>query len=496
MFRALILCLLTSLLASGKAYAQQAMVVWMEPTVPDEKTLKKADNKTGPAVHMSHVDLAFPPQPATADDDKAYEAVKKEIAAGKAIWNEFEVEYGIATDMEASIAAIDIVRDERDLQDLVGARLFQGAAVYMAFGENEFATGDRAEPFRYQVPGLQANNPWVQAMALDPMRVFTGADLPNNSAFPSLQEQQEVVRAAEGGKLDIAALPDGATLFLDGREVADDTDVIDVRPGTHYTHVVRRKVVCGRQEVAITSGETTVLPLAVNETELGQARTQVLEKTTVGFPQPVKEALEVLGKSRKGPIFVAAVDDGKVVVLPYARGARLVNKRPVTVVATGEIGGGAVISPIFEESDGSNVTAPGAHGGLSLEFGIYNFMITGGFDVGFTPANTVAFANDDETDNIYTSVLPQGWGGVGVYFLRPTGDTPTVHLIATYGWYAPAFAAFGGRLGVGIPVDSRGTWFRITLGGAGAPGSLWDDQLGKTIPLYQLFLRVGLATRF
>ena len=112
-----------------------------------------------------------------------------------------------------------------------------------------------------------------------------------------------------------------------------------------------------------------------------------------------------------------------------------------------------------------------------------------------TFGNTIIYGNRDETDNVTTSVLPQGWGGVGAYILRPNEAHTTLLLAGTYGWYGPAHAALGGRLILGVPIDDRGTWFRVSLGGAHAGKSLWDTGSTKT-PMTVLFLRLGFAARF
>ncbi|MBT3221645.1 MAG: hypothetical protein HN348_21415, partial [Proteobacteria bacterium] len=107
----------------------QSIVVWMEPEVPDEKLVKKSDNRTGGTEHLAWSFLKFPPQPPTEKDAQDYVDMRQAVLDGKQAWDQFEVEYPIAVNLEEIIANIDLIRDDRDLKDLVDARLFQGAAV-------------------------------------------------------------------------------------------------------------------------------------------------------------------------------------------------------------------------------------------------------------------------------------------------------------------------------------------------------------------------------
>jgi hypothetical protein len=112
-------------LVSNVAFA--GVVVWMDDGVPENRVRLKADGKTGGTKHAAGPDLVFPPAPAGVNDDAEYEALRKAVADGKTRWNDFEVEYDIAVALEAAISAIDVIRSERDRDELVQALLFQGA---------------------------------------------------------------------------------------------------------------------------------------------------------------------------------------------------------------------------------------------------------------------------------------------------------------------------------------------------------------------------------
>ena len=486
---------------SSTALAGDAgFVVWMEGNLPSEDVLKRSDRKTGPARHMAHVDLAFPPQPESDEDGARLDALKTAIATGKTRWDEFDVEYGIAVDVGAALDAIDVVRDERDRQDLTDALLFQGAAISKAFDPASFLSDESAEPFRVTVGDTIAIRPWLYAAGLEPEREFTRADVADGSAYPQLQELVKVVAESERATIDLSSLPGGANLVVDGRAIDSGTEKLVLPPGRHYLHVMRGDVIAGRQILEVGSGKEVAPPLVVDAEELAAAEAQVLAGTTAGLPEDVKGALDALAAFHDGPIFIAAMDEkGRIEVLPYARDAKLLKKRPVTIVGTGELGGGAIISPLFDGSEGKNVTAPTVMGSLGLEIGIFNFALLGGCDLAFAPTRTVTHGNSEEppTDNVSTSVMPMPWGGVGAYILRPTGLTPTLLLAGTYGWTFPAHMGFGGRIALGIPVDKQGTWFRLSLGGSGSakPMQKWVDA-GFDDPMYTLFMRFGLAARF
>lgn len=479
---------------TSPARAAEGFVVWLQEQVPDEKALKKAENLSGAAVHRTHVDLAFPPQPATPDDAARIEALREAIASGKSRWDEFDVELTIARELEAALVPVDLIRDLRDLQDVVDARLFQGAAVQKAFSPEDFATNDDAQPFRKEMPGFTGNRPWLTALGLDPDRAFTRADVADGSAFPDLQALEPAFRELPSARVEVDDMPSGASLFIDGRERDLSQDIIEVRPGAHYMHVLRNGVVSGRQVLDLAPGEELEMPLIVDATELEQARNQVLQGLTTGFPEDVKDSIEDLGDHNEGPIFVAAQDEkGRVTILPYARGAQLFKQKPVTFVLAGEIGGGAIVSGLFNETDGTNVTAPAMMGHLGFELGIYNFALIGGMDLGITPANTLTYGKQDGSGDVTTSIMPRPWGGAGIYVLRPSGTTPTMLIAGTYGANLPAHLAFGGRMAFGIPIDQNGTWFRIAIGGDASPRSYWEEY--SDVAMYSMYLRFGLAAR-
>ena len=323
------------LLPAPAARAAEGIVIWMHDAVPSERDTAKAERLSGAASHLAHADLAFPPQPATPEDASRIEALREAVASGKARWDEFDIELTIARELEAALVPITLIRDRRDHQDIVDARLFQGAAVQKAFSPEMFATSDDAQPFRRSFPTLVGNAPWLAAMALDPERDFTRADVADGSAFPDLQALRDPYGLLPSGAVDLSGLPDGAKLIVNGLEVTPDAEGrLELRPGSHYSHVLRSGKVSGRQMLEVQPGETAPLPMLVDATELEQARAQVLLGLTTGLPDDVKSSIEFLSKHHKGPIFVAALDDKeRLTILPYARGAQLFKQVVGTLAA-------------------------------------------------------------------------------------------------------------------------------------------------------------------
>jgi len=496
MHRALI-ATIALLIQATPAYAQ-TVIVWLEPELPEVKDQRRAeavlDGET--YLHYGHEDLAFPPEPWTASDERAYEGLRAEIVEGRARFDQFDVELDIARQLDAALAGVDVVRDRRDLEHVIGALLLEGAAVSRAWPPMGFQDAPEAEQFRAQVPGARVVRPWLDAVGVQPDRTFVKGDVADGGPWPEFQELLTRLEGLPPGYLDLADFPRDGKVYIDGDDVDLGLRQVELRPGTHFVHLVRDGVIIGRQKIAVEAGITTRAPLEVDGSEIGAARTTLIGGSTVGFPDDVKHSLDALGKFHGGSsLYVAALDEGRVVVQPYAGDAKRVRKRPVTVLVSGEIGGGAIISPLFNPVDGDTTTAPAVMGGLGLEIGIYYAALIGGFDIALTPGQTITHGNADETRNVNTSVLPHAWGGVGAYILRPNEAHATLLLAGTYGWYGPAHFGPGGRIVLGIPIDDRGTWFRLTVGGATAGKSAWDTGSDRT-PMHVLFLRFGFGARF
>ncbi len=204
--------------------------------------------------------------------------------------------------------------------------------------------------------------------------------------------------------------------------------------------------------------------------------------------------LEALARSRGGPLYLGALDEGKAGVVEWGVGARLLERSVFTAVLTADMGGGIQMSSLYEEADGDSRLAGAMSGGFGFDLGFSYFLLNLGMDVSVTPGSTVQFANNDGDDNVAVSVFPQPHAGIGVYFLRPIADTPTLSLQGDVSWVGPAHLAYGGRIAVGVPIDAKKNWFRVVVGGSYGPSTLWklpEDPVSMT----SAWLRVGVGSR-
>ncbi|MEZ4318066.1 MAG: hypothetical protein R3F61_11200 [Myxococcota bacterium] len=488
---ALILCLLAS------NVARAGIVVWLDEVVPDEKVTTRADNRTGGTKHLAYYDLAFPPQPAGPADEEKWEGLRQAVADGKKHWDDFEVELPIATELEGLLGGLDVIRSARDRDELVGALLFQGAAVQVAFEADELENGPRAKPFRYPRTGGVGNRPWADAYAILPDRDPLASDVADGATFPVLLTEFAQFAERPRGSLKLAKRDEGTKLFVDGKEVPEGTESIELPAGRHWLHIVRDGVVSGRSVVRVDEGREAEQAPRVTMEDVAAARARVETDTTTGFPDSIKSSLEALSRHYGGQIFVAADFDGRTVVLPYAHGAELLKQRTITFVGVGELGAGFMSTSLFDLADGNQAIAPMGMGSLGFELGIYNFAIVGGLDMAMTPGNTITHAKGDSTtENVDTAVYLQPYAGAGVYLLRPTGRAATALVEAHYSYLHPAFHAVGGRISFGVPFEPEGgTWVRLTVGGSGFPKSMWDEGSERT-SVVEMYVRSGIGARF
>ncbi len=381
--------------ASGK-------VLWLTEQPPSEKAREKAEKLTEVAEHLSVADLNCVPLIVSEQTDAQYEALRAAVASGKARWEEFEVEYTIAVELEQPLASIAMVRDERDLDDLIQAKLLQGEAVVRAFSDVEFLEDERAEPFRValsQAEGDLSNRtvirPWVEAITLAPTRVWTRSDISDDWSFTKFQELKSWLEEVPKAALDRSVVPTEEAIVVDGRPYAGQP-LHKIGTGVHFVHRVRNEAVCGRVRLMAKPGQLVELGVGLSADDLDSASQQVVAGTTLGFPPAVKTALEALAESAKAPIYVATETEGRVAILPYARGAKLLDQQVVTVMRIGELGPGLVVSPLFDQ-DGE--VTPAVHAGVGVEIGVYNAVFLLGADIALTPGYTMTYGqNNGEPD--------------------------------------------------------------------------------------------------
>ena len=493
------IAMLGALLGSLVAQAG-GVVVWMSDELPEARHLERADVRTGGTAHLSYLDVAFPPQPFAEADRTRLLELRRIIVEGEGEWDEFEVEFDIATELEEALSGVTLIADERDLLDVFQGRLLEGAAVAQAFEPSDFQSSARAAPFRFDVDGSYTNRPWREARALDDDGELLRPDLIDGTAFLHYQEVEPVLINQATAVIDLKERPEGIELFIDGKLIGPEQHAMLLRIGKHYVHVKRDEIISGRSVIEVVSGQRLGIPTLVDSAELKSAAERVGAGTTNGLPVDVKRALELLHEHYGGPVFVASVADGKLQVLPYGWNARLLEDRLFTAMSFGELGASMIMSPVFDEgspdliSNDSQAQVLGASGSAGVEFGISYFAILIGADLSITPGSTITYGDEQNAKNERTSFLPQVWGGLGAYILRPIGAKPFLLFGAYGGWSGPAHVGVGGRGVVGIPVDDGKTWVRLSAGGISFPTSLWDEG-DESTPLTTLFFRVGVGTR-
>lgn len=482
----------------------EPVTIWLTDSAPEERFLGRADRQTGGTLHLWTVDLRYPPKPLEPSDDGAVKAILQAVEDGKGIWEDFEVEAPIAREIRAAFDKLTILQNDRDRQDLVRALLFEGAAVARGFDPERFPTMEEAADLRFTHDGVAIPRAWVDAFALSGALANRG-DLIDGTAWVHYQDVAKAIGGLAKASLEI---PDGVgEVHVDGRVMVPG--IAALPPGRHYVHTVRGGVVHGRFVVDLAPGEAMAFPSAVSPDDLAATRQRVLDGKRSGMPDPVDVAAARISEHYDGQVFLAAVDGNRVEIVGYAAGAALKDNQLVTVLLNAEVGAGTMIAmggdagtPIFNELNdpdvvddpGSTGVAPMATATLGLEVGISYFAIAAGVDFMTTPGRTITWSNGEE--NRYPSVFANPWGGLGVYAIRPTKQTATLAIFGTAGWMSPSHALYGGRIVVGIPMDDKGNYFRIALGGSYGPDTVWKDPLvTDKQPLATAWLRIGWGAR-
>jgi hypothetical protein len=492
--RSLVMAISLSALAAAPA-AAAPVTVWFDPELPDPSVLERADNKTGGTAHVSVRTLLYPTTPEVPQDASNLEDLREAIANGLDRWDEFEVELPVAEDLGMTLDAVSLIRDREDLQVVFDALVFQGAAVMRAFEPDEFPEAQKAE--RWRAPGAPASVPraWVDATALARGLGRDGLarqDFVDNNAWQDFQRVAGVLSALRPGTLTWDAV--AGQLVVDGRLADDQDGEIELAAGRHFVHLLRDGVVCARARVDVLPGEVTPLPAAATPAEIALARERVGLSESRGLPDSVNAVLKAMEAMDGGPVCLAVAEGGRVAMAAYSPKCVLRDKQIFSAVLFGEVGGGVHVTELFEETaDGKGPTAPAASVGGGVELGFSYFVLGLGVDGIITPGRTIE-ARGASSENTASAVHASPWGGVGAYILRPTADTPTLAVLGEVNWNGPAHLGFGGRLAVGIPIDARRNWFRISAGATYGPSTLWNLP-EDPVPLITGWLRLGLAAR-
>ncbi|MDP2312167.1 MAG: hypothetical protein Q8P41_04625 [Pseudomonadota bacterium] len=461
----MLISLFTASLALAAEGSGKATVVWLQPDLPPAELRAKAEKLLGTsAVHAAWSDLAFTPTPFTKDDEARLASLERAKTDARIKFDSFDTEREIAAALGAAVGAVTVVRNDADRKALAEALVLQGAAVTRIVPEERFATAEDVGAWRTYFGSSAVVKPYVDALALEPNAAWIRDDLPDANGFARLNATRDEAAAQANARVELAALPVGLQVVLDGRPWAPDATSQEVEPGHHYLHVVVGERIVGRQAFDVAAGAVVTIEPTVSKGELEAARARMLEESKA-VPEDVARAVDTVGL-RNGaptPTFLATLDDkGRLQVLPYGGGASFEKRPAVTVLLNGSVGGAYLLSPAFLDTIGTPTSGFGVAGDLGVEIGIYNLAVYGGTTLTLTPTQRMQYANGDSTANIDTNAYFHPYGGLGVYLPRPDAKKPLLLLGANYGWFSPGAMGVGGRISFGIP-SGDGTWFRIDL---------------------------------
>lgn len=495
----LFLWLLTPAFAAP-AQAPAALVVWMQPTPPSAEAIKLAERETGVAQHRAWADVAFTAEPASATDEQRLTALATVLKDGRARWEEFEAEAGVARALASAIDPIGLIADVAQRDQLRTALLWEGAGITRGYPDNLFPSLQDTAPFRVSVAGKSAVRPWVDAIALEPRHVFERSELPDGQSFAKVVALQAELALLPPGRLAVDTLPPGCQVVLDGQLVPSETRSLDLAPGHHYAHVLVHGVVAERMEFDSAPNDTVNLRSAISPEVLASSAAAVAQGSAE-VPADMAAAVRSLaGRAGGEPrVFLGTLDaKGRPRLAAFSGGAVVEKKRPVTLLFVGELGGGVLQSSGFSGKKGVEELTYQFGGSLGLELGIYNAALFASGDLALAPETQMAFGSTSGTtpeDNEQTSAYFRPNGGVGVYLPRPLPGKVFFLLGGTYGWFAPASVGPGAKLAVGIPLknDSQ-TWLRFTIDLY--RGTQFDDFAAPGTPTSMASLRIGFGSGF
>jgi hypothetical protein len=483
---------------AAPAQGSPALIVWMLPAPPSAEVVKLIERDTGPAQHRAWADMAFSAEPLAAADEQRLTALGTVLKEGRARWEEFEAEAGVARALAAAVDPVDVVANVSHRDQLRTALLWEGAGITRSYPENLFPSLQDTAPFRVSVAGKSAVRPWVDAIALEPRHTFERSELPDGQSFAKVVALQAELALLPPGHLAIDALPPGTEVVLDGVALPLDTRTVDLAAGHHYVHVLVNGAVAERMEFDSAPTDTVNLRSAVSPEELASASATVVLGTAEVPPDVAASVRSLAGRSGSDlRVFLGALDDkGKPRLAAFSGGAVVEKKRPVTLLFVGELGGGVLQSSGFSGNKGEEELTYQFGGSLGLELGIYNAALFAAADLALSPSVQMAFGSEGGTspdDNEQTSAFFRPNGGLGVYLPRPLPGKVFFLLAGTYGWFAPASTGPGVKLSVGLPMKNDGqTWLRITIDAY--RGTQSESFAAAGTPTSMASLRIGFGS--
>lgn len=480
------------LLAWLIAAAGATEVVWLSPP-PDseiERLVAAQAGATGDALEA--IDLRAAATRWTEADDEALASLDQTLRDVREFETRLDGELIIMADLAGPIDAVSLIRDDTDLAKMFSALTYQGFAVDRFF-EDQLAVDERAAAYRVELGGRAVSLPWSSAAALAPDKSITAYDIaeaPQRVAYTALMK--EVVGQIPGSLVPSGPVPEGATLFVDGKPAQiNASGAVRVVPGRHYVHIDKDGRVLFRARPDVQPGARVDLDIGPSDDEWNSLLATLADGGAP--PQSLHAAIDALGgevwlAEAKGVAGDIEVDITKLtpagvepVEFELPRGPSEGDDGNASVHVW--VGGAWMAThdfyyqnPVVEPTFGL-VNAPTLAGGVDGELHLGPIEVGAGVDVGYSlgAGHAARFGDDSETR---LRVHPRiGIGALGVQ--------------ATAGFLFPHHVAFGARAAIPL-VGPNGPEIRI----AGTIGinAVGDPPAGSTwrgAPVYAAILGIG-----
>ncbi len=381
------------------AAAGAAEVVWLDAMPAPEDAARVAAYAGATRAPYTAEDLRYAATDFGASDVAAWESLSTALRDVRAFETRLDGELVILRDLARPIEAITLLPDEAARERLFAALAYQGFAVDRYFGER-LATDPRGEPARIVLPdGRAVPLPWLDAMAIDPERSpspYEIAEAPQRAHYSAFKAP---VASLLPGLLSLdGALPEGASLVIDGRPVVlDASGQVRLPPGRHFAHLARSGHILARHAFRLEPAGSATLALALGDEAWTAWVADLRDDGRVGVPDALAPAVQALG----GEVVVAWTERSGVKVarltrsgteperLPSARTESGSDGRLLVQVGLG-IGAGWFKSGDFYLQDPANVprtvdavNAAALQGvvDVSLQKGLFRASVIGDFGV-------------------------------------------------------------------------------------------------------------------